>query len=79
MVRPRISSETSDLLSEADRLCGEVFDEGELDVLVPLNGRGNGGGNFTKDSVIKLALTHMVMDLEAMKQFRDEGLVGDEK
>ena len=66
MVRPRISGETSDLLSEADRLCGEVFDEGELDVLVPLNGRGNGRNYFTKDSVIKLALANMVNDLEGM-------------
>ena len=76
MVRPRISGETSELLSEADRLCGEVFDEGELDVLVPLNGRGNGGNYFTKDSVIKLALTHMVNDLEGMNQV-DEDLTGE--
>ena len=75
MVRPRISGETSDLLSEADRLCGEVFDEGELDVLVPLNGRGNGGNYFTKDSVIKLALIHLVDDLEGMNQV-DEDLTG---
>ena len=72
MVRPRISGETSDLLSEADRLCGEVFDEGELDVLVPLNGRGNGGNRFTKDSVIKLALTHMVNGLEGMNEVDEE-------
>ena len=76
MVRPRISGETSELLSEADRLCGEVFDEGELDLLVPLKGRGNGGNRFTKDSVIKLALANMVNDLEGMNQ-ADEDLIGE--
>ena len=78
MVRPRISGETSELLSEADSLCGEVFDEGELDLLVPLKGRGNGDNNFTKDSVIKLALANMVNDLEGMNQI-DEGSAGDEQ
>ena len=78
MVRPRISGETSDLLSTADRLCGEVFDEDELDLLVPLKGRGNGGNRFTKDSVIKLALANMVNDLEGMNQV-DKDLSGDEQ
>ena len=58
MPRPRISSETEDLLKELDEILAKLYEGVENPkVLKESKGRGSGDYTYTQDSLIKYALT----------------------
>jgi len=74
--RPRLSSDTEELIDRVDEL-SEKHGVGKHADLQPLKGRGNGSNNFTKDSIIKDALERRAEELENLDQFL-ENMKSDE-